>query len=142
MLSSWMGSDFTNDDLVRSSDLLRDYTGTITKKQKKDGIEQAKVVLIPKPDAPVVWGKLVIWVRTKDLLPTRQEYYNERGKLMRVMEFLKYKKMSGRLYPSVMKMKSLSKPGFSTELHSLSINFNQKINRRIFTQRNLKKRSW
>ena len=142
MMSPWMGSDFTNDDLVRSSDLVRDYKVRLLHIATRKGSKQAAVLLRPKPNAPVVWGKLILWVRTKDLQPMSQEYYNERGKLMRVMTFSHHKKMGGRLFPTVMRMKDLSKPGNLTEIKYLSIAFNQRISRRTFTLRNLKKKNW
>lgn len=142
MLSSWMGSDFTNDDLVRSSDLLRDYQARIRKIVTKDGVSQAELVLKPRPQAPVVWGKLVLWVRSADLQPLRQEYYNEEGKMMRVMEFEQHKIMGGRLFPTHLRMKDLNRPGHQTEMKYISISFNQTIPSQIFTLRHLKKKSW
>lgn len=142
MLSSWMGSDFTNDDLIRASDILTDYTATISTQKTKKGVKQAAITLVPKPDAPVVWGKIVMWVRTKDLQPMSQEYFNEKGKKLRIMEFLDHKMMGGRLFPSKLRMRVLSKPGHRTEMKYLSMQFNQRISRRVFTLRNLKKKNW
>ena len=142
MMGSWMGSDFTNDDLVKSSNIDRDYTAKIAEVTMKDGVKQGKCELIPKPNAPVVWGKLVVWVRAEDYLPTLQEYYDEHGKLIRVMIFSDFKKMHDRVVPTQMEMKTLSKPGNRTIMRYLDIRFNESIPSKVFTLRNLKAKSW
>ena len=73
MLQSWMGSDFTNDDLVKASSLVNDYTHKILGKEEDHGIKAIKVELMPKKDAPVVWGKILMWVRDPDAVPLKQE---------------------------------------------------------------------
>ena len=142
MFSSWMGSDFTNDDLIGISSIVRDYTASLIKTITSNGIKKAAIQLKPKPNVAVVWGKLIMWVRVKDLQPLKQEYYNEKGKLVRYMEFAEHKMMGGRLFPSVMRIKTIAKPKNITELRYLSIKFNKKISRRIFTLQNLRKKNW
>ncbi|MCF8412410.1 MAG: outer membrane lipoprotein-sorting protein, partial [Melioribacteraceae bacterium] len=79
MLQSWNGSDFTNDDLVRESNLEDDYEQSIIADEEVDGEMCWKILLVPKPDAPVVWGKLHYWVRKSDYIPAVVEYYDEKG---------------------------------------------------------------
>ncbi len=74
MLEPWMGSDFSNDDLVKESSLVDDYTHQIEGEQQVGGDSCYQLVATPKPGAPVVWGRLVVWVRTSDALPRREEY--------------------------------------------------------------------
>jgi len=66
MMQSWMGSDFTNDDLVNESQLARDYTNSLLDEEEVDGYTCYKVELIPHEDAPVVWGKVIMWISKKE----------------------------------------------------------------------------
>jgi len=142
MMGSWMGSDFTNDDLVRASNVSRDYHARILSTSSKGGVKLATIELKPKPKAPVVWGKIVVTMRVSDLLPVRYDYYNEKGKKIRVMKYSDIKKMDDRKVPTRMVLKTLSKPGHRTELRWTSMKFNRSIPRRIFTLRHLKSKNW
>ncbi len=142
MFSSWMGSDFNNDDMIGVSSIVRDYNHSLLKITTKNGVKQIGILLTPKPNAAVVWGKLVIWVRYKDFQPLKEEYFNEKGKLVRYMELEKHKMMDGRLFPTLIRMRTIAKPKYITELHYLSVKFHKKIPKRIFTLRNLKRKNW
>ncbi len=83
MLQAWMGSDFTNDDLVKESSLPTDYTHQIEGEATEDGDVCYRLVATPKPSAAVVWGKLVLLIRKADFLPRREEFYDERGRFRR-----------------------------------------------------------
>ena len=87
MLESWMGSDFTNDDLVKESSIVEDYTHRLLGREKVGDDEAYVIELIPKPDAPVTWARVVEWIRVKDYIPLRAEYYNERGEHVRTLLF-------------------------------------------------------
>ncbi len=139
MLQSWNGSDFTNDDLVRESNIQRDYDLKITGEDKIDGVKCWKIQGIPHPDAPVVWGKILYWVRQTDYLPAKVEYYDEKGVLKRYMEFKEIKKMGGRKLPTVWRMVNMVKKGHSTSFKLLSMKFNVKIPDRIFSFQELEK---
>lgn len=139
MLSSWNGSDFTNDDLVRESKLIRDYNLKILREEKIAGEMCWKIQLDPKPNAPVVWGKLYYWVRQSDYLPALVQYYDEKGKLQRTMKFSDYKIMSGRKIPCRMILINNKKKGHKTELIYKDVKFDIKINPRIFSFRELEK---
>lgn len=142
MGSSWMGSDFTNDDLIKGSNLVRDYSAKIQRVKGKGEQERAEVELIPRPNAPVVWGKLTIWVRTKDMMPLEQNYFDDKGRLIRKMTFSDFKQMGDRIFPTVMKMQNLQKPGHHTTMIYHKIQFNKDISSSTFSLRNLKKKSW
>ncbi len=73
MLRPWMGSDFANDDLVKESSIVNDYTHKIIGHEDINGDAVLKIELTPKPDAPVIWGKLYQWIRTKDFVPIKEE---------------------------------------------------------------------
>jgi len=83
MLQSWMGSDFTNDDLVRTSSTFRDYEHEFAGYEKINGIRAAKIICTPKPNAPVVWGKLVMWIEPKRAVTVQQDFYSESGELLK-----------------------------------------------------------
>ncbi len=133
MLQSWNGSDFTNDDLVRESNLADDYEQRIIAEEKINGADCWKIELIPKPDAPVVWGKIYYWVRKSDYLPALVQYYDENGKLIRYMEFSDVKKMGGRKIPTLWRMVSVVNEGHSTELKIIKMKFDIKIDDSIFS---------
>jgi outer membrane lipoprotein-sorting protein len=139
MLSSWNGSDFTNDDLVRESKLIRDYNLKLMFEEKIGSEMCWKIELTPKPDAPVVWGKIYYWVRKSDFLPALVQYYDEKGKLQRTMKFSDYKKMGGRKIPCRMILINNRKKGHSTEFIYKKVKFDVKIKPRIFSFRELEK---
>jgi outer membrane lipoprotein-sorting protein len=141
MLQSWNGSDFTNDDLVRESSLAADYAHTIVSTEIVEGEKCWKIELTPKPEAPVVWGKLYYWVRQADDLPARVEYYDERGKLMRTMVFSAYKVMGGRKLPATWTMINDADPGHKTEFEILDVSFDIKISDRVFSFQELERRN-
>ena len=88
MMGSWMGSHFTNDDLVKESRLSEDYDPEITFEGDRDGRDIIEFALLPEPDAPVVWGKIIITVRADNLLPVVSRYYDEDMVLARTLTFL------------------------------------------------------
>ena len=123
MMGSWMGSHFTNDDLVKESRLADDYDPEITFSGVRDGQEVVEFALLPKPEAPVVWGKIVIVVRVGDLLPLISRYYDEEMTLARTLDFFDIREMGGRLLPAVLRMVPADKPGEYTELTYQAIDF-------------------
>jgi outer membrane lipoprotein-sorting protein len=139
MLSSWNGSDYTNDDLARESKLVRDYNLKLMFEEKISGEMCWKIELTPKTNAPVVWGKLYYWVRKKDFLPTLVQYYNEKDKLQRTMKFSDFKMMGGRKIPCRMLLINNRKKGYQTELIYKDVKFNVKIKSKIFSFRELEK---
>jgi len=140
MLQSWNGSDFTNDDLVRESSVANDYAHKIVSTEIIQSEKCWKIELTPKPQAPVVWGKLYYWVRQAGNLPARVEYYDERGKLMRTMEFSNYKLMGGRKLPTTWTMINDADPGHRTEFEIVNISFDIKISDRVFSFKELERR--
>lgn len=137
MLQSWLGSDFTNDDLVRESSLMNDYDHKLRGEAIEGGDSCYRIVSTPKPDAPVVWGHLVLFLRKKDDLPRREEYYDDRGKLQKVLTFEDIRITHGRLYPMRWKMVSVTKPGHQTVLVYGDLKFDQNIPASVFTRDNL-----
>jgi len=97
MMGSWMGSHFTNDDLVKESQLIEDYDIAISFEGERDGEPVWEFTMTPKPEAPVVWGRIEQQVRRRDVMPTWAKYYDEDGNLSRTMIFSQFKTMGGRL---------------------------------------------
>ncbi|MBN1633810.1 MAG: outer membrane lipoprotein-sorting protein [Ignavibacteria bacterium] len=139
MLQSWNGSDFTNDDLVRESNLSEDYYTEIVAIEQMNGEEYWKIKLDPKPNATVVWGKLYYWVMKKNYLPAIIQYYDEKGNLIREMHFSNVKKFGKRRIPSVWTMYKKTEEGYYTSFKILSTKFDIKIDDRIFSFEELEK---
>jgi outer membrane lipoprotein-sorting protein len=140
MMQSWMGSDFTNDDLVKESSLVDDYDHRLMGVEMLGDEKAYKLELIPKPNAPVVWGKIVFWARKEDCVPLREEFYSERGELKRVMTLSEIKKMHTRIIPTRWEVRSLAKPGHVTVLRVKDMEFDLPIPDEVFTLKNLKRR--
>jgi outer membrane lipoprotein-sorting protein len=140
MLQAWMGSDFTNDDLVKESSLRTDYTHQVAGETAVDGDVCYRLIATPKPAAAVVWGKLVLLIRKTDYLPRREEFYDDRGTLQKTLYFDQIGKASGRDYPMRWRMVSETKPGHETTLVFSSLEFDRPIAADIFTRLNLERR--
>jgi outer membrane lipoprotein-sorting protein len=139
MLQSWNGSDFTNDDLVRESNYTRDYEQKLLGEEEIDGDMCWKILMDPRPEAPVVWGKLLYWVRKADYTAARIDYYDEKDKLMRYMLFSEIRQFGERKIPSVWKMVNEVKPGNSTSFKILEMKFDTDIPDRKFSFQELER---
>ncbi|MDQ1265206.1 MAG: Outer rane lipoproteinsorting protein [Bacteroidota bacterium] len=139
MLQSWNGSDLTNDDLVRESNLVRDYYLKILAQEKISAETCWKIELKPKPDAPVVWGTIYYWVRQSDYLPALTQYYDEKGTLIRTFKFEDVKNMSGRRIPCKWTIISNTKENHYTEFIYDDVKFDTKIPENIFSFKELEK---
>jgi outer membrane lipoprotein-sorting protein len=137
MMGSWMGSDFTNDDIVNEITYLNDYTyDWTTVDSPEDGVVYIK--LTPNDGVPVVWGYLVMAVRESDLLPVWERYYDEKGRPMRTMTFLDVRQFGSRTLPSVMEVIPANKEGNRTTVRYTAAEFNAPMEDDIFTLRNLR----
>ncbi|MHC1745304.1 MAG: outer membrane lipoprotein-sorting protein [Syntrophobacteraceae bacterium] len=137
MSASWMGSHFTNDDLVKESRFTQDYTFAISFEGSRDGQEVVELTCTPKPDAPVVWGKVVVVVRRSDYLPTVVRYHDEGLHLARTMVFSDFKALSGRSIPTLMTLTPSDKPNERTEVSYQEITFDVSLSDDFFSIRNL-----
>ncbi len=141
MMGAWMGSDFTNDDLVKESTLMDDYNSKIVTGEGADP-ELYVIEMTPKENTATVWGKIVITARKKDYIPLEQVYYDEKGNKMRVMTFKDIKDFNGRILPAVLEMVPLSKKkeGHKTLIRYIEADFDLKLPKDTFTLRNLQKK--
>jgi hypothetical protein len=141
MLNSWMGSDFTNDDLVNQSSAVNDYNNTILARETgADGIEVVTIQAVAHLDAPVVWGRVVMQVRM-DGIPIIQKFYDEGDVLIRSLIFSNIQDMGGRLAPGKMEMIPETEPGHRTVMFIEDMTFDEPIAEDIFTRANLSRRA-
>ena len=138
MMQSWMGSDFTNDDLIRESSIVVDYEHTLLGEEEVDGVLCWKMQLDPKPEAPVVWGKIISWVG-KDYNQRRVEYYDEDGYLINIMSQSNIKLMGDREIPTHMEMIPADEENKKTVINVLSAIFDEPIPENFFSQQNMQR---
>jgi hypothetical protein len=139
MLQSWMGSDFTNDDLVKSSSLSKDYTHKLLGGESFNGENAYKILCTPKPTAPVVWGKIIEWLRYPDAVPLKREFYSERGDLLKTMTGTDVKTFGKHTVPTTLTMVNHKKNGAKTVLHYDKITYDEPVDAAIFRQEFLRK---
>lgn len=137
MLQSWMGSDFTNDDLVRESSISDDYHSKMIKEDDR----HYEIELMPKEDAAVIWGRIVMRIDKEIYLPSSVSYYDEDDVLIRVLHYNDIKDFGGRLYPSrwVVDPRTEEKAGHQTIMEVDDVVFDEEIDESYFTKRALKR---
>lgn len=133
MSQSWMGTDFTNDDLVKESSVVEDYEHTLVGDTLLQGRTCYIVQMIPKPDAAVVWGKLIVCIDKQDFIELHSRFYDEDGSLINVMNASDIKEMDGRLIPTRLVMIPSDKKNQKTEILYKKILFNRQIEDTFFT---------
>jgi len=139
MLQSWMGSDFTNDDLVKESSLHEDYS----KKLLKETDEEFTIELLPNEDAAVVWGKIIMKVSKQYFLPTTVQYYDEDDMLIRELSYTDVKPFGEKFYPTrwIMIPKEPEKSDNITIIEISNAVFDKEVSASYFTKRALKRYS-
>jgi len=138
MMTSWMGSDFTLNDLVNESRLTNDYDSATSFEGQRDGVAVSEYTLTPKPTAAVVWGKITLEVRQSDEMPIWQRYYDENGTLVRELSFSEYKTVGGRLIPTRLVMRPVGQGNEQTTITYENIVFDAQIGAETFFLSNLK----
>ena len=137
MSQSWMGSDFTNDDLVRGVSTVDDYTHKLLESETVDGHECHVIEMIPLPETPVVYEKVVYWVAAEYYLPVKVENYDEFGDLVSTINFREIKTMDGRMFPTVWEMTPHDRSGHQTILTTTAADFSIDLDQGFFTLQNL-----
>lgn len=133
MLSqSWMGSDFTNDDLINQSSIVVDYNHKMVHDEIFDGEATYVIDAIAKPDAPVVWSRVRLWI-SKNYLQRKVEFYDEFEELINTMQTFDVRKMGGRLLATRMEMIPADKPGYKTEFITHDAQFDFAIDEEFFS---------
>ena len=139
MAASWMGSHFTNDDLVKESRMAEDYTFEITFLGEIEGQEIVEITCQPKAETAVVWGKVVVMARTTDYLPLWVKYFDEDLQLARTMTFSHVDRLGGRKLPTVVTMVPEDKPRESTIITYDKMEFNIQLDNDFFSLRTLQR---
>jgi outer membrane lipoprotein-sorting protein len=139
MSQGWMGSDFTNDDLVKMNSLVRDYNHTILRTETISGLSCHVIELIPLPDAPVVWGKIEIWVSELDFFQMKAVYYDEDMQGVTKMTASEIKNVGNRTIPSKLVMIPLTKKNQKTIMTIKEQTFDIDLDDGFFSQQNMKR---
>jgi len=138
MSQSWMGSDFSNNDLAKSDSLLTDYTHSIIGTETHDGLIVYLIESMPKPEAPVVWGMQKLKIR-QDLIWLRQEFFDEDLALVKAMHTLEIQMLAGKLYPKIWRMRKVDEEDNYTELNYTALSFKTALPDSLFTLTGLRK---
>lgn len=139
MSQSWMGSDFTNNDLVKMNSLVEDYTHKILGQENIGGYDCYKIELIPKEEAAVVWGKIVMWIARNEYYEMKAEFYDEDMKLVNTQTASEIRQFGDRKLPARMEMVPADKPGNKTILQMENMQFNIDLPDSFFSQQNMQK---
>jgi outer membrane lipoprotein-sorting protein len=138
MSQGWMGSDFTNDDLLNEASIVTDYVHKMTGQEKITDKDCYVIELQPKENAAVVWGKIVMWISKGDFLQLKTEFYDEENKLIKTELAFDIKKMGGRVIPTRIELIPADKPGNKTVVTLESVEFNRPMPDQFFSQQNMK----
>jgi outer membrane lipoprotein-sorting protein len=141
MMQSWMGSDFTNDDLVKESSVVNDYDHKLLGEESVRDQNCYKIEMMPHPDAAVTWGKVIMWVTKSGFDIWKVEYYDEDMKLINVMNASDIKRMGDREIPVRLEIIPVENLNNKTVLETKTIVFNKPISVDFFSQQNMKRLS-
>ena len=139
MAQSWMGSDFTNDDLVRDTDLIEDFEHELLRTEEYNGYESYVIEMIPKPDTPIVWGKVLIWISVDDYIQLRVENYDQRDQLANTMELSEIQEFGHRKIPTQITVTPAGKENEKTILTYQNLEFDIDIDEGFFSRANMQR---
>lgn len=139
MSQSWMGTDFNNDDLVRESSVLEDYTHSFLNDTTIGDRVCYKILMKPKPESAIVWDKVIVSIDKKDYLELNSLFYDEDGELVNIMNATDIKMMDNRLIPTRMEMIPADKRNQKTELIYKQILYDRPLEESFFAIENMKK---
>jgi len=138
MVQSWMGTDFTNDALINAGSLVEDYTHKLKGIVSIDGIPCYQIELVPKPEAAVVWGKVITHISVKQTLQLRTEFYDEDDYLVTTLKATDIKDLGGQMLPSKLTIIPADEEGFYTEMTYKKLDFNPTFAPDFFERSNMK----
>ncbi len=139
MSQGWMGSDYSNDDILKESSIVVDYAHKIIGNENISGYDCYKIEMMPKEEAAVVWGKVVKWISKKDYLQLKSVYYDEDGYVVKTEIGKDVKIMGGRLLPTTIEILPEDEPGHKTLVIINSIQFDIPMKESFFSQQNMKR---
>ena len=132
MMQNWMGTDFTNDDLVQRSSIIEDYSNSIIGEETIDGLDCWIIELIPNEDATVVWGKLILSIDKLNYMQLKTKFFDEYDELVSIMYGKSIKNFDGKKLPSIIEYIPLDEEGNKTIVERLVWKFDIEINKRFF----------
>jgi Outer membrane lipoprotein-sorting protein len=138
MGGAWMGSHFTNDDLVKESQLIEDYDIETSFDGDLDGVAVWEFTLRPKPESAVIWGHIEFRVRQSDDMPLLARYYDEDGDLVRTLTYSEFRNLGNRVVPAVMTLVPQDKPGERTTVRYEELEFDVALDPSFFSLQNLR----
>jgi hypothetical protein len=139
MGQSWMGSDFTNDDMVRESSVVNDYSHRLEGTERVREFDCYKLILTPKEDAAVVWGKVITWISTADFVEIKSEFYDEDDELVNTLNSYDVKSYGNRKAASRMEIIPADKPNQKTMMVIEKFDFDIPIDDSFFSQQNMQR---
>ncbi len=139
MSQSWMGSDFSNNDLAKSDSLLLDYDHTIIGTETHEGKKVYIIKSMPKPNAAVVWGMLQLKIR-EDHIWLSEEFFDEEFQPVKIMTASEIRMLGGRLFPKVWRMQKVDEKNRYTQLTYDALEFKSNLPDRLFSLSSLKQR--
>jgi len=131
MLGSWMGSDFTNDDLVHSASLTEDFTAAVAGPSRQPA--GWLVRLDARPNLVGLWKRIDYVVSQDGTLPIEARYYDRRMRHARTMKFDQVRELDGRTIPTHMSLTPLDQEGHLTDLRYLDIDFDASVPESTFS---------
>jgi outer membrane lipoprotein-sorting protein len=138
MAQGWMGSDYTNDDILNESSLVVDYTQEMIGTEEFQGNKCYKISLVPLENSKVVWGRILTWVSTADFLFLKSEYFDENQALIRTETAGQIQVMDGRTIPTRMEIIPADEPQNRTIVIIQSMDFDVKLDDGFFSQQSMK----
>ena len=139
MSQGWMGSDYTNDDILRESSVVNDYVHEIAGEESIEGRLCYKIKMTAREEASIVWGKQIRWIDKKDYLVLKAELYDEDGYLVRTETGSDIKVMDGRTITSKIELVPAEEPENKTLVEIREIKFNITAEESFFSQQNMKR---
>ncbi len=137
MNQSWMGSDFSNNDLTKADDLIEQYTHKLLRTETHDGRRLYVIESVPHETAPVVWGREVIKIR-EDWLILEHAFYDQQNVLIKKLSTLEIASMGGKLVVARERMQKVDRPDEWTEVTTREVRFGIPLAAGIFTLSNLR----
>ncbi|MBD3419076.1 MAG: outer membrane lipoprotein-sorting protein [Chitinivibrionales bacterium] len=139
MSQSWMGSDFSNNDLLRESSIVTDYEHAKAGVEPVDSFVCWKLKLTPKPQAPVVWTSVHAWIDTSLFVEVKADYFSGDRQLAETMHFSRVRSMDGRMIPTRFTLIPHDKQHHRTVMDIESIDFNVKLDDKFFSKQNARR---
>ena len=143
MHQAWQGSDFTYEDIVKADSIVKDYTHKLLETVREQGRTRYRVEAMPKPDAPVVWGRVIselaVYDDDRSVVPLLEQDYSERGELIRTITLSDIKTLGGRRVPSRLECVPAKKAGRRTTLQYQSLEFDLELSDEFFSYQRLQK---